>query len=151
MGLTSKNIVFLLVTTLLFILLSLPYTYNLTTDILKPINFSTIVGNGCPNIMGILLHSVVFLIVIFILFLALRDKETYFRGLANPGRMKMCNGAQLVAKRFKNKDCAKAAESCVKHPGQYDCHKNLEICNKKSSPVQKYVNDKCSDLLGSLP
>ena len=149
MGLTFKNIVFLLVTTILFIALSLPYTYNFTTDILKPRGFSTSTG-GCPNIVGILVHSLVFLLLIFILFLILRDSETYFKGLANPGRMKMCNGAQLVAKKFKNKPCEKAASNCLRYPGQVECHKSLEICNKKSSPVQKYVNDKCVDLTGSL-
>lgn len=149
MGLTSKNIVFLLVTTILFIALSLPYTYNLSTDILKPTGFSTIT-NGCPNIMGILVHSLIFLLVIFILFLVLRERETYFRGLANPGRMKMCNGAQLVAKKFKNKPCEKAASHCLRYPGQSRCANSLDTCNNHPSPVQKYVHEKCSDLTGSL-
>ena len=149
MGLTSKNILFLIITTIIFIILSLPYTYNISTDLLKTFGFNTSIG-GCPNIYGILAHSILFLVIIFCLFLILRDHETYFRGLANPGRMKMCNGAQLVAKKFKNKSCERAASHCLRYPGQIQCHKALENCNKNSSPVQKHVNEKCSDLTGSL-
>ena len=150
MGLTSKNVIFLLVTSIIFILLSLPYTYNISTDLLKPIGFNTSI-DSCPNIFGILAHSLVFLVIIFLLFIFLRDHETYFKGLANPGRMKMCNGAQLVAKKFKNKNCEKAASHCTRHPGEIHCAKALETCNKNPSPVQKYVNEKCKDLTGSLP
>lgn len=150
MGLNSKNVVFLLFTTILFIILSLPYTYNLSNDLLKNRSFNTQV-DGCPNIFGVLVHSIVFFILVFLMFVITKENEPYFRGLANPGRMKMCNGAQLVAKKFKNKSCEKAATACLKYPGHSNCLNSLEICNKNKSPVQKHVNEKCKDLTGSLP
>ena len=150
MGLKSKNIIFLLFITILFLLLSLPYTYNLSNDLLQNIGINTS-ASGCPNIVGILVHSIVFFIIVFLLFVVTKENEPYFRGLANPGRMKMCNSAQLVAQKFKNKPCEKAAKTCLRHPDKNDCVKSLEICNKHKSPIQKYVNNNCKDLMGSLP
>ena len=45
MGLTTKNILFLLLTTIVFVLLSVPFTYNFTNDLLKPTGFSTVTKN----------------------------------------------------------------------------------------------------------
>ena len=148
MGITSKNLLFLLLATILFVVLSLPFTYNLTTQLLKPIGFSTITKNDCPSTAGILGHSIVFLTVILILFMLLKDSENYFRGLANPGKMKLCNNAQLIAEKFKNNDCAKAAKTCLKNPEDIsqECSKALSECSKHSSPVQKYVVNNCSNL-----
>jgi hypothetical protein len=44
---------------ILFFILSLPCVYNLTSYIIKTIN-----DNGCPMILGILIHSVVFLLIV---------------------------------------------------------------------------------------
>tara|TARA_B100001094_G_C17437618_1_gene442088 strand:+ start:18 stop:470 length:453 start_codon:yes stop_codon:yes gene_type:complete len=148
MGLTTKNILFLLLTTIIFILLSVPFTYNLTNDLLKPVGFSTVTKNGCPSIVGILGHSLVFLVLILILFMILNSSKSYFRCLANSGRMNLCNKAQLAAKKYGRDDCAKAALTCIKNPddNSQECSKALAQCSQKSSPVQKYVVKNCSNL-----
>lgn len=148
MGLTTKNILFLLLTTILFVLLSVPFTYNFTNDLLKPRGFSTVTKSGCPSISGVIGHSVVFLVLIFILFMVLNNSENYFRGLANPGRMKLCNGAQLVAQKFGRDDCARAAQICIKNPddNSQECTKALNQCSSQPSPVQKHVFANCSNL-----
>lgn len=148
MGLTTKNILFLLLATILFVLLSVPFTYNFTNDLLKPTGFSTVTKSGCPSTFGIIGHSVVFLVLIFILFMVLNNSESYFMGLANPGRMKLCNGAQLVAQKFGRDDCAKAALTCIRNPDDksQECTKALSQCSEKPSPVQKHVVANCSNL-----
>jgi hypothetical protein len=148
MGLTTKNILFLFLTTILFVLLSVPFTYNFTNDLLKPTGFSTVTKNGCPSIFGVLGHSIVFLVLILILFMVLNNSEHYFRGLANPGRMNLCNKAQLVAQKFGRDDCAKAARACIKNPDDVsqECTKALAQCSEKPSPIQKHVVAQCSNL-----
>lgn len=148
MGLTTKNILFLLLATILFALLSVPFTYILTNDLLKSTGFSTLTKNGCPSIIGIMVHSVVFLVLIFILFMVLNNSENYFRGLANPGRMNLCNNAQLVAQKFGRDDCAKAAQVCIRNPDDksQECTKALNQCSLQSSPVQKHVVAHCGNL-----
>ena len=148
MSLTTKNILFLLLTTIIFVVLSLPFTYNLTNDLLKPTGFSTVSKNGCPSIFGILGHSLVFLVLIFILFMILNSSETYFRGLANPGRMNLCNKAQHIAQKYGRDDCARAARVCIKNPDDVsqECTKALAQCSEKPSPAQRNVVAHCSNL-----
>jgi|TARA_B110000259_G_C14033457_1_gene407877 hypothetical protein len=46
-----------------FIIISLPITYIITGKLTDVINFSTS-KNGCPNIFGIILHALVFAVVV---------------------------------------------------------------------------------------
>lgn len=45
---------------IVFILLSLPITYKLTSHVIPAITTK----NGCPSILGVVVHGVVFLLVI---------------------------------------------------------------------------------------
>lgn len=148
MGITSNNIVFLLLTTMIFVILSVPFTYNLTNYLLKPKGFSKLTKNGCPSILGIIGHSILFLVLILILFILLNNSENYFTGLANPGRMKLCNRAQLVVQKFGRDDCAKATKICIKNSDivSRECSKALSYCSQNPSAIEKHVVATCSNL-----
>jgi hypothetical protein len=64
MSTTGDKISATIQTLVVFILVSLPSTYKLTNGI-----FGLELANleGCPNITGILVHSVVFAVIIYIL------------------------------------------------------------------------------------
>ena len=48
---------------LLFLLISSPFMYRLTNQVTSMVGFETSV-NGCPNLYGLLLHGVVFLLLV---------------------------------------------------------------------------------------
>jgi hypothetical protein len=53
---------------LLFLLISSPFMYQLTNQLTIMTGFETS-SNGCPNLYGILLHGIVFLILVRVLML----------------------------------------------------------------------------------
>jgi len=48
---------------LIFLLVVNPYTYNLTNSLLGGI-IGTIAKNGCPTMVGLLLHTVVYVLLV---------------------------------------------------------------------------------------
>jgi len=48
---------------LIFILLSLPFVYQLTNQLLAPMGIPTIDINGTPTLTGIIIHGVVYLLI----------------------------------------------------------------------------------------
>ena len=53
---------------LLFILIASPFMYQLTNKLTRLTGFETS-SNGCPNLYGLLLHGVVFLLLVRVLML----------------------------------------------------------------------------------
>lgn len=53
---------------LLFLLIASPYMYQLTNKVTSIAGFETSV-NGCPNLYGLVLHGVVFLLLVRVLML----------------------------------------------------------------------------------
>jgi hypothetical protein len=58
------KIIIALIAAVVFFLISAPFTYNITNKIIK-----TKDSKGCPSMQGIIIHSVVFFIIIFLLLL----------------------------------------------------------------------------------
>ena len=56
-----------LISVIIFIIVSLPGTYKLTNSILGEITGPLADASGCPTISGIVVHSIVFGIILFIL------------------------------------------------------------------------------------
>lgn len=51
-------------TAALFVLVSLPYTYQLTNQLTSQLGLDIASQSGCPNLVGVGLHSVVFLVLV---------------------------------------------------------------------------------------
>ena len=47
----------------IFLLVVNPYTYNLTNSLLSGI-VGTVANNGCPTMVGLLLHTVVYILLV---------------------------------------------------------------------------------------
>jgi hypothetical protein len=66
MATTNQKLMATLLSILIFIIVSLPFTYKLTNSLLGGIS-PLVDSSGCPTLFGILFHSIVFGIIIFIL------------------------------------------------------------------------------------
>lgn len=49
---------------LLFLLVSSPFTYSLTNTITKGVGFAISDSQGCPNLAGLILHTIVFILLL---------------------------------------------------------------------------------------
>jgi hypothetical protein len=55
-------------------------------------------SNGCPNLMGLLLHTFVFLVLVTILIMLMNTEEEFgFRGLVDPANMLIINNLRIEA------------------------------------------------------
>jgi len=50
---------------LLFVIISLPYTYKLTDNLLGGLIGRLADGSGCPTTLGLLVHSLVFGLIVY--------------------------------------------------------------------------------------
>ncbi len=66
MATTNQKLMATLFSMIIFAIISLPITYKTTNNLLGGISPLTD-GSGCPTIFGILVHSIVFGIIIFLL------------------------------------------------------------------------------------
>jgi hypothetical protein len=66
MATTTQKLIATLLSMIIFIIISLPFTYKLTNNLLGGIT-PLADTSGCPTIFGILVHSIVFGIIIFLL------------------------------------------------------------------------------------
>ena len=86
--------------TLLFLLLASPCMYTITGKTTLLVNWETS-HNGCPNWMGLLLHTIVFLLFVRLSFAIAKSKETFgnpnFIGLVNPANMSIVNDLRIEA------------------------------------------------------
>ena len=48
----------------LFILISMPFTYMATNMVGKLVGVQLASGNGCPTILGLFVHTIVFLLIV---------------------------------------------------------------------------------------
>jgi len=62
---TKKELLFSLISAILFLIVSLPVTYSLTNAIFSGIGYPTVDANKAPTLFGILLHFVVFFLLSF--------------------------------------------------------------------------------------
>ena len=67
MATTNQKLTATLVCIIVFIIVSLPATYKLTNSLLGNVICPLTDSSGCPTICGILIHSFVFGIIIFLL------------------------------------------------------------------------------------
>lgn len=129
---------------LLFIAIAAPFTFKLTGQLFSKLGLKTQTG-GCPNMWGLLIHTVVFAVLVWVMMLiplpGSRDKYVYspyrgYSGLANPAGMAQCNRAQLAAQDAGCNVCFDAAQTCMRHPYSSECTQVLENCQNSncSSP-----------------
>jgi len=52
---------------LLFILVSSPYLYDATNALTSSLKLDVTISNGCPNLKGLILHTVIFVIIVRLL------------------------------------------------------------------------------------
>lgn len=62
----EQKILYSLKNGLLFLLISLPATYKLTNMLGSRIGYPYIDANGCPTMAGILVHTLVFTLVVYL-------------------------------------------------------------------------------------
>lgn len=52
---------------LIFLLVSAPFTYDLVDKLLSPLGLNVVSSPGCPSTLGLLVHTLVFVLVIRLL------------------------------------------------------------------------------------
>jgi len=55
-----------IVLAIVFVILSLPQTYNLVDSLLRGV-VTPVANNGCPTVVGVMLHAVVFALLVRVL------------------------------------------------------------------------------------
>ena len=98
--------------------------YKLTGFVTDNFNWVTS-SNGCPNMYGVGLHTLVFL-CITILVLAKKEEYKNFRGLVNPGNMSIVNSLRIEAQ---NRGCNVDALIKEVQLDPYNREKAFEIAN----------------------
>jgi hypothetical protein len=63
----SQKISATIQTIFVFILVSLPFTYKLTNRVLSGVLGQLADSSGCPTTLGLLIHSIVFGLIVYIL------------------------------------------------------------------------------------
>jgi hypothetical protein len=64
----KKKLLISILSGILFLIISLPFTYKLVNEFTSKMGLD-IESGGCPNMKGIAVHSVVFVLVTFIIML----------------------------------------------------------------------------------
>ncbi len=67
MATTNQKLMATLLSIIVFVIISSPFTYKLTNSILGGVIGSLADPSGCPTILGLVVHSVVFGIIVFLL------------------------------------------------------------------------------------
>jgi len=142
---------------LIFLLMSSPFMFKCTGCVFGKLGFTT-QKKGCPNWIGLLIHTILFAILIRLLMLipipaGSKDRYDYsnnfyrgYTGLAEPGSMMRCNNAYLYAEKEKCGDCVAAAETCIHHPFTQSCVQAISRCKATchSRDVVNAVENQCN-------
>ena len=130
MTMNKHNCLLALVVTLLFILISSPCMYKITGKTTSLVNWETS-SNGCPNLMGLLLHTIVFLVLVSVIIMLTKSKEAFgFRGLVDPANMLMINNLRIEA-QDKGCDVDEVIRQVQLHPyNKKKAKKAVEYCRK---------------------
>jgi hypothetical protein len=64
---TGQKISATVQTIIVFLIVSLPFTYKLTNSLLSGILGKLADSSGCPTTLGLLIHSIVFGLIVYIL------------------------------------------------------------------------------------
>jgi hypothetical protein len=115
-----------LITCAIFFLLSLNFIYKITSWFFKLFNINTLSETKCPNIKGILVHTVIFAIIIIVM-MNIKVIEKY-DGIANPEGMLKYNTAYLEAQNADCSQCVNACEICMNDPYSEDCKRAIKTC-----------------------
>ena len=135
MTMNKHNCLLALVVTLLFILISSPCMYKITGKTTSLVNWETS-NNGCPNLMGLLLHTIVFLLLASVIIMLMNTKEGFgFRGLVDPANMLMINNLRIEA-QDKGCDVDEVIRQVQLHP--YN--------KKKAKKAVAYCRENCPGL-----
>ena len=66
MMMTTESLMMPLYLAILFFVVSSPFMYQLTSKVTNSLSWTTADSNGCPNYAGVALHSVVFLLLAWV-------------------------------------------------------------------------------------
>ncbi len=133
--------------TVLFMLISSPCMYKLTGKTTSLIKWETS-SNGCPNLMGLLLHTFVFLLLVTLLIMLMNNKESFgFRGLVDPANMLMINNLRIEA-QDKGCDVDEVIRQVQLHPyNKKKAKKAVEYCRKNCPGL----SEKRLQVLANIP
>jgi hypothetical protein len=147
----------ILLLVVLFYLLASPFMFKCTGSLFRIINLPPgqvqPLQNGCPTLLGLALHAVLFGILIrVVMMMPFGGGEGYaysgYQGLADPGDMMSCNRAQLFAHNSGDAGCAEAANFCMQYPGSVLCDALVNICTEKSSKEVSSAMQACKTIGG---
>lgn len=85
----DQKVLISLFSAVLFVLVSLPQTYQVTNFLTKNVGQKT-VSNGCPTVFGLLLHTLVFVVLSFY---SMRDGRPFEEKMRNS----LCGGLIFLA------------------------------------------------------
>lgn len=133
--------------TLLFLLIASPIMFSITQKTIGSLSGIRISNNGCPTMLGLIIHAVVFFVIIRLLLALKNTTENYvpklgYDGLASPGSMMRCNTFRLMAENANSQTCSNAATTCLTNPFAPECHAAITACDQSNSELAKY-SDMC--------
>lgn len=90
-----------LMLSLLFLLISSPFSYKIIGNLTKELKFTTS-ENGCANLYGLLIHTFVFFLLCLLIVNIVSNKEKYgypyFKGIVKPENMLAVNNLRIQAR-----------------------------------------------------
>ena len=145
-----KKVLLSLILSLLFLLIASPFMYKLTGKVTSSFNFTTST-NGCPNISGLILHSIVFFLLVTIILLLGSQTENYgqsFKGIVKPANMLIVNDLRIEAQNKGCKNVDNVIEQVQLDPYNIPkAKKAVEYCMKNCPGLSK----KGLQVLGNIP
>lgn len=114
------------ISTIIFLCVTLSLVYNVIGWLIGLFGIKTTTITGCPNIYSIILHSLIFGIIIFVIMITNTIEK--YDGLANPAGMMKYNTAYLEAEDANCSECINACKTCISDPYNKDCQESIETC-----------------------
>lgn len=125
----QNKLLFTLLLAIVFFIIASPFMFRLTNKFTNIFNWQTST-KGCPNIAGLLLHTIVFALIVILLICIITNKEKFNGLIQNPGTMldvvnlrieadqKGCNVDKVIQEAqnfpFNREKAIKAVETCKK-------------------------------------
>jgi predicted PurR-regulated permease PerM len=125
----KNKLLFTLLLAIVFFIIASPFMFRLTNKFTNIFNWQTST-KGCPNISGLLLHTIVFALIVILLICIITNKEKFNGLIQNPGTMldvvnlrieadqKGCNVDKVIQEAqndpFNREKAIKAVETCKK-------------------------------------
>lgn len=164
-----------LVVSVCFIIVVSPIVLGVLSKVGNIVGINMLTSGGCVSLIGMLVQVVLFFLIIRLVMhvFSKPTKEKFndsfsccgnnsstmtemekvinknyppFTGLAAPGDMARCNGAQLIAEDNGSPACVDAARQCLSDPFSDECKNKLNICvdaDPDKPALGKLVMDNC--------